>query len=247
MKTLRATTSAHDDWLRRGLYLHDIAFHTYTEYVDRVRLPRRALADTQLFPFEPHYALSRSYGQRIRTPACIPALEALKFVPPEERTREENALYKLLVGSLVRCTCPESCCDPLLFKSRLTRSGSAAKPGSWSWRLTWKARRAELEVLARRGECKTDNARRVPCILDTTMLRGLLPDASSPGDKRAASMPCLLRATLAQYSLARFGLARPDAFEPLLQFLGIANTHPDQLTLLNSLLFALVASCRTST
>jgi len=41
----------------------------------------------------------------------------------------------------------------------------------------------------------------------------------------------LLRATLAQYSRARSGMTWPDAFAPLLQFLRIANTHPDQLTL----------------
>ena len=62
MKTLRPTTSAHDDWLHRGPYLHDMAFHTYVEYCDRVRLPRKAPADEQLFVFEPHYALSKSYG-----------------------------------------------------------------------------------------------------------------------------------------------------------------------------------------
>ena len=41
MKTLRSTTSAHDDWLHRGPYLHDMAFHTYVEYCDRVRLPEK--------------------------------------------------------------------------------------------------------------------------------------------------------------------------------------------------------------
>ena len=41
----------------------------------------------------------------------------------------------------------------------------------------------------------------------------------------------LLRATLAQYSRARFGMMWPDGFAPLLKFLNIANTHPDQLTL----------------
>ena len=158
-------------------------------------------------------------------------LEALKFVPPGESTREENALYKLIVGSLLRCTCPESCSDPLLFKPLLTRSGSAAKPGSCCWRLTWKARRAELEVLARRGEEKTERARRVPCIHDTTVARGWLPYVSPTCAETPAPLPQLLRATLAQYSLARFQIIWPDGFEPLLQFLGIANTHPDQLTL----------------
>ena len=40
MKTLRTTTSPHDDWLHRGSYLHDLSYHTYTEYIDRVRLPQ---------------------------------------------------------------------------------------------------------------------------------------------------------------------------------------------------------------
>ena len=37
MKTLRQTTSPHDDWLYRGPYMHSLPFHTYAEYVDRVR------------------------------------------------------------------------------------------------------------------------------------------------------------------------------------------------------------------
>ena len=224
-----------------GTFLHEIAFHTYAEYIDRVRLPRYAPAEEQIFRFEPHYALSRSYCQRIRTPARIPVLEALKFVPPGETTKEENALYKLIVGSLLRCTCPENCSNPLLFKSLQTRSGSAEKPGSWCWRLTWKARRAELEVLARRGEEKTERARRVPCIHDTTVARGWLPHVASTTvtplshvascEETPAPLPLLLRATLAQYSAARFHIIWPDGFATLLQFLGIATTHPDQLTL----------------
>ena len=154
MKTLRSTTSTHDDWLHRGPYLHDLPFHTYAEYVDRVRLPRQPPPEGQVFCFEPHYVLSRSYCQRIRTPARIPVLEALRFVPPGESTREENALYKHIVGSLLRCTCADRCADPLLFKPFLERSGSAVKPGRWCWKLAWKARRAELEVLANRGEAK---------------------------------------------------------------------------------------------
>ena len=63
MKTLRTTTSTHDDWLHRGPYLRDIALHTYTEYSDRVRLPRGAPAAEQIFRFEHHYALSLPRGQ----------------------------------------------------------------------------------------------------------------------------------------------------------------------------------------
>lgn len=59
MKTLRSTTSTHDDWLHRGPYLNDMPFHTYTEYIDRVRRPREASPSHQHFEFEAHYALSR--------------------------------------------------------------------------------------------------------------------------------------------------------------------------------------------
>ena len=90
MKTLRNTTSTHDDWLHRGPYLHDIAFHTYAEYVDRVRIPRKPSPGCQLFQFEPHYVLSRTYCQQITTPARLPVLEALKFVPPGGNTAEER-------------------------------------------------------------------------------------------------------------------------------------------------------------
>ena len=131
--------------------------------------------DEQIFFFEPHYALAKTYGQRIKTPARIPVLEALKFVPPGDTTKEDNALYKHLVGSLLRCTCAQSCSDPLLFKHLLHRPCSAVKPARYCWRLTWKARRAELEVLAKRGEEKTERARRVPCIHDTTLTRGWIP------------------------------------------------------------------------
>ena len=99
METLRTTTSTHDDWLHRGPYLYDVGFHTYAEYVDRVRLPRKSPAGKQLFLFEPHYILSRTYCQQITTPARLPVLEALRFVPPGEGMAEENALYKHLVGS----------------------------------------------------------------------------------------------------------------------------------------------------
>ena len=41
----------------------------------------------------------------------------------------------------------------------------------------------------------------------------------------------LLRATLVQYSLRRFHIILPDSFRTILEFLDMANTHPDQLTL----------------
>ena len=152
-------------------------FHTYAEYIDRVRKPRKTPRDQQLFEYEAHYALSRSYCQQIRTPARTPVLEALKFAAPGEGKTEENALYKHLMASLTRCTCAEGCSDPMLMKPFLlpTSSATDTKPARWSFRRAWKVRRAELEVLARRGEEKIKRAMRVACIKDTTLVRGWLP------------------------------------------------------------------------
>ena len=233
MKTLRATTSAHDDWLHRGPYLYELPFHTYVEYVDRISFnSRNASNDKQIFLFEAHYALSGDYCQRIRTPARTPVLEALKFPPPGETTKEENAMYKLLVGSFLCCKQEGCCSDPQLFKPFYTRSH--LDTGVFSMRPTWKARRAEIEVLAKRGEEKTERSRQIPCIHDTTLIRGWL-DATC----KAQSQPlqALLCATLSQLMLShcakvgRFDMMRPDSFTPLLEFLGIANAHRDQLTL----------------
>ena len=223
MKTLRSTTSTHDDWLHRGPYLHDLPFHTYTEYVDRVRRPREPPPSQQLFEFEAHYALSRSYCQTITTPARVPVLEALKFVAPGSSKNEENELYKHLVASLTRCTCTDGCADPMLMKPFLLPIGSAGKSARWSFRLSWKARRAELEVLARRGEKKIERAMRIACIKDTTLVRGWLPTPSGHHT--------LLRVTLAQMTHQKYNVIGLDAWTKLLEYLGVANTHDDQLTL----------------
>ena len=66
----------------------------------------------------------------------------------------------------------------------------------------------------------------MPCIHDTTLVRGWLPSTDG-----SVVVPVMLRATLAQYSLSRLHLIWPDAFGTILQFLDAANTHPDQLTL----------------
>ena len=86
--------------------------------------------------------------------------------------------------------------------------------------------------MAKRGEEKTERARRVPCIHDTTVARGWIPaQKKMPILPPPPTTPLLLRATLAQCSRARFGIVWPDGFVPLMEFLDIANTHPDQLTL----------------
>jgi hypothetical protein len=238
MKTLRSTTSTHDDWLHRGPYLNDLPFHTYAEYIDRVRRPRQPPADHQIFEFEPHYALARFYCQQIRTPARTPVLEALKFAAPGAGRAEENALYKHLVGSLTRCTCADGCSDVMLMKPFLLPTTSSApksamdgaeKPARWSFHRAWKLRRAEIEILADRGEEKVSKAMRIACIKDTTMVRGWLPAAALVSSEQTQAN--LLRVTLAQMSFQNYNVIWPDAWNCLLAYLGVANTHDDQLTL----------------
>ena len=53
--------------------------------------------------------------------------------------------------------------------SRKTHADDA--PSTFSCRLQWKARRAEIEVLARQAESLADMAKRIPVLADTTLVR----------------------------------------------------------------------------
>ena len=116
-------------------------------------------------------------------------------------------------------------------KNSAAESGSASKSARWSFHRAWKwkARRAELEVLAGRGVEKIERSMRVACIMDTTMVRGWLPAAAlvSPEQVRAN----LLRRTLAQMTYQKYNVIGLDAWTSLLTYLGVANTQDDQFTL----------------
>jgi len=242
MKQLRATTSVHDDWLHRGPFLHDAPFHVYAQYVDRVRRPQTDSMTGQYFLFESHYTLAHSYCQQIRTPARLPVMEALKCPSPAKGNGEENAMYKSILGVLLSCKSKDCCSDPMLFKPALFCGGprssaeaheacesgdSDAKPVVWSFKRQWKARRAEIELLADRGQQKADNAKRIPCILDTTLVRGWC-SADAPLTKWHR----YVHFTLAQLWKQRFGMIRPDCADLLLAMLAVpTGTHPHQLTL----------------
>ena len=178
---LMQTTSAHDDWLHRGPFLYELDFHTYVRYVHReplARNPRKQDADRKkpVFLFDSHYALAKEYMQELDTQGTckVVVLEALKCPSPELNHGEDNAAFKSILGSLLKCPGRGECNNPLIcrkyfFQCRHAKSDD--EPSVFTSRHQWKARRAEIEVLAREAEGKSNDAMRIPVLADVTLLR----------------------------------------------------------------------------
>ena len=221
LRALRATTSVHDDWLHRGVFLYECPFHVYAQYAHRRRW-KDVKPSEHIFAFEPHYALARLYCQVLTWPASLPVMEALRCPSPAHGDGEENAIYKSILGSLTACKSPDTCSDPLLFASFFART-----PLGMSCREQWKLRRAELEVLAKRGKEKTQRARRLPCLADTTLLR------TWRDEKDGVSQPLLLAClTRQQLWRQKLGLVLPTWEGTICAFAGMPyGYHADQLSL----------------
>ena len=156
--TLTYTTNVYDDWLHRGPFLADLDLHTYVAYVLRSPRPvNTRLADTQriehVFAFDDHYELAKSHWQQLKTQGSntLPMLEALRCPPPDMNNGEDNAMYKTLMGTLLACPGHSRCNDPLLYRPAFFPH---MNPATSNCRQQWKARRAEIELLAERAENK---------------------------------------------------------------------------------------------
>ena len=153
-------------------------------------------------------ALAPSHWQQVITngTARIHVLEALRRPAPGVRSVEDNAVYKSLIGTLIKCPGPGHCADPLragffqvdvpesstqtpaselpdwidhehctrrrkypLHISRTTHADN--RPSFFSCRLQWKARHAQIEVLAKQAADLSDAAKRIPVLVDTTLVR----------------------------------------------------------------------------
>ena len=117
----KATTSAHDDWLHRGPFLFDMDFHTYMRYTERTPRPKDSkMSDADrvqhVFLFDSHYALAASHWQQLITDgvAKLVVMEALKCPAPSLNNGEDNAVFKSLIGTLIKCPGPGRCADPLI-------------------------------------------------------------------------------------------------------------------------------------
>ena len=95
---------------------------------------------------------------------------------------EENAQYKAFLFSTVRCTGCGECANPLLFRPALAMKAN----GRFGFAPAWKARRAEIEVLADRAQGKKREARRVEVLQDTTAFRAYREEVRKPPDGEPA-------------------------------------------------------------
>ena len=162
-------------------------------------------------------------------------MEALKCPSPAEHDGEENAAYKSIVGTLFVCTGPGRCADPLICAPTLFPApGAARHPLVFCFRQQWKARRAELEVLAVRAVTATDAAKRIPVLLDTTLLRAWPPPQLAAADATPAASneahPALvdefdIRLVLTQLWTAKTGRALPPWSGQVCALLGLPALH----------------------
>ena len=239
ISALSHTTSAHDDWLHRGPFLYDLDFHTYVEYVHREPRAKNARAkDSErhqdLFLFDAHYSLAESYVQALDTQGqCkVVVLEALKCPSPAANAGEDNAVFKSLIGTLLRCPGQGHCSDPLLCNPgffQVSRPSTTSIAPKFNCRPQWKARRAEIETLANKAEMASDQAKRIPVIADTTTLRTFrIP--GGPSDTLWIPVGCLLLC-LTQLWIQKFSRGYPPWARCVLEFCGCPMHHPSQISL----------------
>ena len=228
--TLTNTTNGYDDWLHRGPFLFDFDLHTYVSYVQRTPRPLKArLLDTQrvehVFAFDDHYELAKSHWQQLKTrgKSTLPMLEALRCPPPDMNNGEDNAVYKTLVGTLLACPGHSRCNDPLLYRPAFFPPNH---PTSLNCRQQWKARRAEIEVLAVRAEEKSNAAKRLPVVADTILCRTF---TSGTVDAPPAP-PSDLLCCLCQWWIQQCGRALPCFAPRIVAFLDFSFYHEHQLT-----------------
>ena len=202
-------------------------FHTYIRF--SVRKPRPKdfkVSDADraehIFLFDSHYALAASHWQQLLTDghAKLVVTEALKCPLPSLNNGEDNAVFKSLLGTLIKCPGPGHCADPLFCRAgffqvtlpepstqttaselpdwidhdRFTtykcplgiqrRNHADNVPSTFSCRLQWKARRAEIKVLAKQAVSLSNDAKRISVLANNTVLRTL--------DSRSAARPAHL-------------------------------------------------------
>ena len=180
----RATSTRRDDWLHRGPFLADLPWEVYMMRVIRRRKPLEPNADhSELFFFDKHYALSLLYCQEIRyTASCAIPRVVGSVCPPEEDGGEPHAAYKLMLFSRARCSGPNHCADPLVFRGLVIPSDTpdkkkiaTAKP---RFAPCWKACKWEMEIKAEIAAAKEHRAAKIAVLADTTLMKDTKSGAS---------------------------------------------------------------------
>lgn len=121
VEAVTASTHVSDDYAHRGPKLQSMCFYVYRMFVRRVRRPgakeSRAL---NIFPFEPHYVLAKSYAQEVMLHSfAIPTIDGFQC-PTVHQDAEQNALLKSLLFMPFACTDPMACGSVLNFRHALS-------------------------------------------------------------------------------------------------------------------------------
>ena len=162
---------------------------TYAEFIERQAKPirgtdvQKALAQPT-FAFDAHYKLAPGFMQVLK-PAhrrCLARFNAPNCVRQNVNEGEENAQFKALRCSLLRCPGVGMCADPLICASTLCPNSN----GVYRFRPAWHAREKEILLLALRGLEKKMRARRFETLHDTTLCKVLQSADDANLDGRVA-------------------------------------------------------------
>jgi len=163
--------------------------------VQRITKPLQHRATKQrnrLFEFDLHYALAAVHCQQVSNNMAIPRLVGTQCKQYDENHGEYFALWHSALFTTPRCPGPGACCDPTIFSHFLQRRSINSLKHRYA--PAWRARVAELKILAARGKTKTLAAKRIPTPLDTTIVKQWWP---AQADQDGAAQPrtensCLL-------------------------------------------------------
>ncbi len=118
-----------------------------------------------IIPFDKHYALSKLYAQKKRVRKMLPRIVGPQCASRKDNDGENHALYMHLLFTPVRCSGRDHCADCRNFGAMLFPAAS----GKHTFKSAWRARRAQVHILAGYAECKLNRAKRIPVPDDTTL------------------------------------------------------------------------------
>lgn len=179
--TFSKSTTKRDDWLHRGRDLHDMDTYHYMRYIDRVELPRGGTAQGfqhaagVFFLFDAHYPMSKNYVQVLNRYARTVQNVGPQCLRSDVGAGEDNALYKAVFFSPMHCMGADECANPLICRQVIFPSTDEDKNKGRAKRFApaWKARRAEIEILADRAARKQAMSKRIGVIHDSTLFKAV--------------------------------------------------------------------------
>ena len=115
--------------------------------------------------------------------------------PTMAQDPEGNAMMKAICFGLVECQGPRFCNHIGRFSAILgpvpgPRPADNAGVQLRTFESFWRARRARLEILANEAQRRSDNAKRIPVLRDTTLFKTWLTDDPSQHDSLVRSILC---------------------------------------------------------